>query len=978
MRLKPVALLVAAICMAPARASTALDLSALLSDYRVTSWAGGDGIALGEVRSIAQDQDGYLWLASDAGLVRFDGIRFARADLVAGDTPLPAAATRAVYVGRDGSLWVGYGERHGLYRIQHGEVREVHLKGQLPGLVNVITEDRDGALWVGHNDGLQRLRAGQWEAIELPGLEPGRRVLDVHQSRDGVMRVATANGLFWRRSGERFEKAPYGDSTAMGISEDAAGRVWVTDERTGFRRADAPERNALFEARGMNVFHDSRGNLWVTTIGQGLWHVRHGAGGEPVVRRATAQTGLVSDENSQVFEDRDGNIWIASLQGLNRLTPHLGTSLVDIGVVRALTLGANGTAWAGTTTGLVELTGVTPRAHGTSRLVSPASVRALHTDRAGLVWAATDDGLARVVEGRLVPTFPAGPPMHRVRSISSDSRGNLWITDVVNGLMRLANGRLEAVAAAITDTGARPMFTHVDHAERVWIAFSDGVVRRLDLDGTVAQFGRPEGLSHTTVHAIHHDRAGDIWIGGSAGLSLLRGTRLDTVALLDEGPFRTIAAVTDDDAGDLWVGVAFVGFLRVTRDDLIRAVQDPSYRLRYRLYDTGTGYPDQRLPSSGTVRNRADDALWFVTSRGITVLDTRELRQKPTGTPQPPRIEGVTADNRRYRAGADVTLPPRTSRLRIDYTVVSLSALERIRFRYRLDGFDETWVDGSGPRQAYYTNLPPGRYRFRVQASTNAAAWNEAETDWAFAIQPMFYQTRWFYSVCAIALVLGAMGAWRLRVRHVRKEVAAVFGERLRLSREIHDTVLQSLVGIALQLDAASHGADGPPSRTRAQLVAMRRQVEDYIREVRQSIWDLRSPALDSQGLVGALRASAERLTEGRTRFALTVIGTPRRCPSRIETHALRIGHEAVMNAVRHADAREVQMEIAFADDMLRLRVADDGRGFARSGAVPADQHYGLVSMTERAADAGGRCTIESTPGSGVQVVAEFPLRPTG
>jgi signal transduction histidine kinase len=242
----------------------------------------------------------------------------------------------------------------------------------------------------------------------------------------------------------------------------------------------------------------------------------------------------------------------------------------------------------------------------------------------------------------------------------------------------------------------------------------------------------------------------------------------------------------------------------------------------------------------------------------------------------------------------------------------------------------------------------------------------------------MFYQTGWFYSAVAMALLLGGMGAWRLRVHQVHKEVSAVFGERLRLSREIHDTLLQSLVGIALQLDSASHAVDATPSRARAQLVAMRRQVEEYIREMRQSIWDLRSPALDRHGLVGALRATGERLTAGKTRFALTVTGTPRRYPSRIEMHALRIGHEAVMNAVRHAEARQVQMEIGFEDQLLRLRIVDDGHGFGAAGAAPEPAHYGLVSMRERAADAGGRCTIESAPGAGVQVVAEFPLRPTG
>jgi signal transduction histidine kinase len=221
-----------------------------------------------------------------------------------------------------------------------------------------------------------------------------------------------------------------------------------------------------------------------------------------------------------------------------------------------------------------------------------------------------------------------------------------------------------------------------------------------------------------------------------------------------------------------------------------------------------------------------------------------------------------------------------------------------------------------------------------------------------------------------------AMSAWQLQVRRVRKEMGLVFGERLRLSREIHDTLLQSLVGIALGLDSASHNVDAPPSRRREQLTGLRKQVEEYIREVRQSIWDLRSPALDRHGLVGALRSTGERLTAGKARFAFTVSGTPRSCPSKVETHALRIGHEAVMNAVRHSTAQHVKMEVGFDDRVLRLCVTDDGGGFTSQVAEDPEQHYGLATMRERALDAGGCCTVESIPGTGVQVIAEFPLAP--
>jgi signal transduction histidine kinase len=287
-------------------------------------------------------------------------------------------------------------------------------------------------------------------------------------------------------------------------------------------------------------------------------------------------------------------------------------------------------------------------------------------------------------------------------------------------------------------------------------------------------------------------------------------------------------------------------------------------------------------------------------------------------------------------------------------------------------------VDGTGPRQALYTNLPPGSYRFRLQASANSASWNDAEADWSFSIQPMFYQTRWFSALCLAALGLLAMCAWRLRMRQARKELALVYGERLRLSREIHDTLLQSLFGVGLQLDAAAHKLRDSPAfvPVRSHLLRIQRQIEEYISEARQSIWDLRSPTLERRNLVDALQHTGDSLTAGKVEFVLKVTGAPRPCPSKLETHVLRIGHEAVMNAVRHADARQVEMEIGFDDRHLRLRVADNGRGFdahATHSAVTTG-HYGLMSMKERAADAGGRCTIESMPGAGVEVIAEFPL----
>jgi hypothetical protein len=402
-------------------------------------------------------------------------------------------------------------------------------------------------------------------------------------------------------------------------------------------------------------------------------------------------------------------------------------------------------------------------------------------------------------------------------------------------------------------------------------------------------------------------------------------------------------------------------------------MQKPAHIPHYQVYNPAFGADYPHASRGPSAKLAPSGELWYVGGRGVTVLDLGELRTRRSEARA--HIEGITVDGERY-VGV-TSLAPRTSRLRIDYTVVNLSSSgNRVQFRYRLDGFDTDWVDGTVPRQAYYTNLGPGTYRFRLQTSTNAVSWSDAESTWSFAIQPTFYQTKWFYCFCAIALIPCIVGGWRLRLHYVKKELAVVFGERIRLSREIHDTLLQGLVGLALQLEAASRSVQ-TSSLIRGRLAEMRGQVEDYIREARRSIWDLRSPSLDKHGFVGSLRDAGARLTAGKVQFVFKVTGASRSCPSRVELQALRIGQEAVINAVRHGKARQIRMEVRFTNDRLCLSIADDGQGFdAEALSIDRTTHCGLASMVERAADVGGTCYIQSHVGTGVNVHAEFPLAP--
>jgi signal transduction histidine kinase len=331
--------------------------------------------------------------------------------------------------------------------------------------------------------------------------------------------------------------------------------------------------------------------------------------------------------------------------------------------------------------------------------------------------------------------------------------------------------------------------------------------------------------------------------------------------------------------------------------------------------------------------------------------------------------------NDRPVTDASHALSAGAAKVEISYTAPDLTYPLKSRFRYRLDGFDSGWVDAGNRRQALYTNLAPGRYAFHVDVTGDDGRWSEAEALWAFSIAPRFYQTWWFYIAVGVMLAAIVWGAWELRVRQLRRQFSLVLGERVRLSRELHDTLLQSLVGVALEFDVVSKTIDGSPELAKARVVKIRERVEEYIREARRSIWSLRSPALETGDLVEALREGAARATSDQAvALEFTTSGAPQRYASDVEHQLMRIGQEAVLNAARHAQAHTIRMHIDFSENHVALRVADDGRGFdIKPTAEGTTDHYGIATMRERAEQVGGRVTITSEPGRGTVVEAVVP-----
>jgi signal transduction histidine kinase/ligand-binding sensor domain-containing protein len=979
-----VTVVVAALLAAFDASASAADLTHVLVGYTFTSWSSRNGLPVRNglpsryIWALAQDREGYVWLGTDTGLVRFDGERFLPWEAF-GSTSLTTAPVRSLCVSRDGSLWIGFGDRRGISRIRHGQAQHYDENhGLAQGATMTLVEDQTGAIWAGGTSGLHRLAGDRWQRFgSAEGLSDAT-VNSAYVDRRGTLFIGTSSRIFRRDQDQsRFHEVEAPGHTVAAIIGDRSGGVWVTDPTVGFRRLGKSQgvSHVLEGGSGNQLLSDRAGNLWVGTAGQGLWRVSRESAGDAVkVERATTLTGLLTDGVISLLEDRDGNIWVGTTEGLNRLTPYKLTP-INLGLTNGVEETADGHVWVGTVSGLIRFPQGRAGSPQKQVPVPAARVSAMHADRSGTMWIATNRGLLRLVAGRPSRVvIRSGDPPHQIAAITSDARGDVWLYDLKQGLLRFNRGALTAVTLPPEMSRTSIISMYTDRSDRIWMGLADGQLAVLDRHDGIRMYGPPDGLDAGPYQAIYEDMDGAIWLGGGTGLSRLSNGQFATLRRGNDFPAETITAIVEDEARVLWLGTSS-GIVRIDEGEFTKAVADGSYQPHYGLYDRSDGLGG--MPVTVGVNQRAlrakDGRLWFVTRRGITLVDPTTVVDKRG--PAPVHIESIVADGQQLTALAGATLPPRTTRLAIDYGVLNLASQLNTRFRYRLEGFDTGWTDAGSQRQAVYTNLPPRRYRFRVMANNDQGTWAAPGAAWDFSISPMFYQTAWFFAACVGALVLTIWGAWGFHLRQVRKEFAVLLKERARLSREIHDTLLQSLVGVALQCEAISGDLDSPARVSKERFVRMRKQVEEHIREARQSIWDLRSPKLESRDLAGALREAGERAIAGQDlAFQFTVIGEQHTCAAKVEEQLLRIGQEAVVNAIRHAQAHHLWMDLQYDAASVALRVSDDGCGFDPERLVrEANGHYGLISMRERAADLGGRFTIASVIGSGTRIETVVP-----
>lgn len=952
-------------------------------------WLASDG-GPGQVGAIVHAPDGYLWLGTNDSLVRFDGLRFLRQASPARGAPLIVSSLLA----QDAALWVGL-RSGGVALARPGLALERQAGPGAPaGVVFGLAQDRAHAVWAAAEDGLARLADGAWRRIgRAQGFDDaGARA--VLLDRAGVLWVAGDTRLYYLPAGaRRFVDSGLALDGAGQLAQAPDGAIWLTERLSGKLHRIVLAAGAVsfdstrLEAPAASLAFDAAGALWLGTAGRGLLQVArpHSLAALAGASRFTARQGLSSDFVWQLHADRQGNLWVGTNAGLDRFRPRLlAPAPFPAGALNlALAAGDDGSLWGGPGSGsALRLQDGQVRA-----LAMPAPVNSAMRDAEGGIWMAGPAGVWRARGAGLafVAPLPSSAP---VRAMARDAQGGLWVSLNKVGLFRYADGRWAPMAGGGSrDSQRMPVSALAAPDGWLWFGYRDGLLEarrgRQSLRWSAA-----EGLAVGHVTALAH-HAGRTWIGGQHGLAYVEAGRLRRLALPHGGVFDNIYAIIPVAApgsadADLWLH-ARAGIFQLGAAELRRAIATPGHRIRYRSFDALGGLandPHQVLPLPTAVRG-SDGRLWFSTSGGVVSLDPARL---PPAEPGPvAAIEAVSVDGALVSLAAPLSLGPEVQRIAIDYTAPSLAAPERLGFRYRLDGFDSDWIDAGRTRQATYTGLAPGAYRFRVIALNKDGVPSPREAVFGFRVEQAFYHHPLFHGGAGLLLLAALWTVYRAAARRaaerVRDRLQERHRERERIARELHDTLLQGVHGLVLRFQAA---ADTLPAdaAARSSLEQALLRADHVLVEGRDRVRELRGGPLDTRELHEALAAAGEELAaQGASGFVFSTFGSARRLQPAILDEVYRIGLEALRNAFAHAAADQVCVELAYRRAAFVLTVADDGCGIDPVWLTPNGRpdHWGLRGMRERAERIGARLEIQGAAGPdalrGTRVVLTLPAR---
>jgi signal transduction histidine kinase/ligand-binding sensor domain-containing protein len=963
----------------------ALDPNQPLSQLYHTSWTTKDGLN-GAVLAIVQATDGYLWLGTTNGLYRFDGLRFEFYKPEIGT--FPSSSIRSLLASADGSLWIGY-MSGGVTHLKDGVVTNYSPRDGLPvSQVRRLAQDQDGTIWAAIVGGFARLEGKHWHKVRMDWNYPAKSAWSVFVDRQGTLWVASGDRILFLPKGEKkFQDTGLRTTGRVwAFAQAADGTIWFSDDDQNSLRAVryplVKEGDGLTSigVAGRGFLFDRDGSIWLAGDGvQRVPYPKRFRGAEVPAANSGEETlmekqGITGDIGEAVFEDREGNIWVGTDGGLDRFRyrnlswypAHAGSRLFNL-VARE-----NGAIWAFDSDGVVVNI---QNGHGTKTGMN--EVRGAFSDSDGTIWITSGDKTWRWASGRFVKI---APPEHVARiglgSETKDRSGTVWVSIGGSGEFQLRDGVWKFTAILKDHPDYTAMSAHTDAADRIWLAYPE-VIAQWD-HGNVRVFSSEDGLTngHFTIIA---GRDQQVWVGGESGLALFQGNHFQTLTGTDGNNFGSITGIVATSHDGLWLS-AGPGIVHIPQSEIERISLHSDSKVHYEIFDLLSDLPEPlQVPIVGfsNLVQGTDGMLWFATHHGFARIDPTRIVKNTL--PPPVSIRAVVADDKPYSVLGRATLPPLTKNLQIDYTALSLSIPERVRFRYKLEGADENWQDVGTRRQAFYRDLRPGGYRFHVIACNNDGVWNETGATLDFSVAPAWYQTDWFRLLCFLVAAFIVWGLYQLRVRQIAAGINARFDERLaertRLAGELHDTLLQTIQSSKLIADDA---LDQPSDvvRLRAAMQRLSEWLGQATQEGRAAVRSLRTSTTPMNDLVAGLRRVTEdRCTEGSMQTAFSVTGGVREMHPIARDEVYHIAYEAIRNACVHSGGNRLEVELIYARD-LTVRVKDNGVGINKAVAEKGREgHFGLQGMRERAARIGATLTLVSSAISGTEVTVHIPER---
>lgn len=975
------------------RAGLALDPGQQISQYGHSVWRMQDGVFPAAPQAITQTADGYLWLGTRDGLVRFDGVRFVRWSPPKNTNMTPAVVS--LLGGRDGTLWIG--AENGVAAL-NGE----HFTFQVMGRVNAIVEDQRGKVWVARSriadrqgGPLCRVERDSFQCFgEAEGIGFGIQGAEalIGDPIGGLWIGSTKGICHWTgTSGVTYFpkalKSAEGSAGVLAFDLDKDGALLVGTGQSGpgagLQRFDG-NKWSDYQAgaiRGGEIsvetmLRDRDGGLWIATTNDGLLHVHNG-----LVDTFTQADGLSGNLIEALYEDREGNIWAVSPQGLDRfrnlpvvtLGHRQGLSNEHVTTVFAT---ATGRVWFGSQTAVDSFWQAKISTIPKENLPGKTTTSILE-DHLGRLWLGMDAELYVMQDGHF----------RAVRTSDGKALG------VVFGLVEGVDNHIYAVVTGnpgrvfdIVDTrvvrsdslpvGRRVGGPFAPHPKGgIWLPRGDGPLAHYQ-SGHFESSGQP--FKTGTITGLAGDELGAVW--GASPIGIIRWFGGDRGLLTTKNglPCNFMHSLIFDNIGTLWVSGA-CGYMAITRRELERWVAHPDTQIVVRTYDVLEGAEIGFSPFQPSVTKSVDGRLWFVNSVAVQIIDPAHVAENHLIPPVV--IEQVQADGSELSPQMGFRLPTRTRDLRIDYSGLSFTCPPKVRFRYQLEGRDHDWQEAGTRRQAFYTDLPPGSYRFRVIASNNDGIWNGTGAQLAFTIPPTFTQSVWFKAICLLVIAGLIYLAYRFRVRQVTVELRARMHERLaereRIARDLHDTFFQGIQGLLLRFHtAASQLSEDEPARRIFEETL--KQSDQVMLEGRELVLDLRATGCEQNDLATALADLGQGMQKSSPcEFRVVVSGAVRPLHPVVFEELFKISKEALSNAFRHSGAHSIEVELNYEGSELRIRLRDDGAGIdsdiLRQGH--RDGHFGLPGMRERARKVGAHLDVWSRTAAGTEIELRVSAR---